>query len=54
MYYEEKIIDGIMHWRGTPDGEFKPYTLKELSQRYESAVNELNRVLSGKAELKSA
>lgn len=22
MYYEEKIIDGILYWRGTPDGEW--------------------------------
>lgn len=23
MYYEEKLIDGILHWRGTPDGEWQ-------------------------------
>ena len=34
MYYEEKMIDGIIHYRGTPDGEWTPYTLKELSSRY--------------------
>jgi hypothetical protein len=22
MYYEEKIINGILHYRGTPRGEF--------------------------------
>jgi len=36
MFYEEKIIDGILHWRSDPDDEFKPYTLKELSERYVS------------------
>jgi len=23
MYYEEKFIDGILWWRGTPDGKWK-------------------------------
>lgn len=23
MYYEEKLIDGVLHWRGTPDGEWQ-------------------------------
>lgn len=36
MYYEEKIIDGVLHWRNDPDNEFKLYTLEELSQRYQS------------------
>lgn len=34
MYYEEKIINGVMHWRGSPDDEFTPYTIEELSRRY--------------------
>lgn len=34
MYYEEKLIDGILHFRSTPDAEFEPYTLTELSRRY--------------------
>jgi hypothetical protein len=32
MYYEEKIINGILHWRGHPEGEFKPYSIEALSQ----------------------
>lgn len=36
MYYEEKLIDGVLHWRNDLDSEFKPYTLEELSQRYQS------------------
>ncbi len=31
MYYEEKMIDGILCWRNKPDGVFKPCTLEELS-----------------------
>jgi len=44
MFYEEKIIDGILHWRIDPDDEFKPYTLKELSERYVSNRNVLGRI----------
>ncbi len=32
MYYEESVIDGVLHWRGTPDGAFEPRTAKELTQ----------------------
>lgn len=31
MYYEEEVIDNILHWRGTPDGEWIPKTLEELT-----------------------
>lgn len=32
MYYEERIIDGVLHWRGTPTGAFKPCTPERLTQ----------------------
>lgn len=35
MYFEERMIDGVMHFRTVPDGEFRPYDIKELSRRYE-------------------
>lgn len=31
MYHEERVIDGKLQWRGTPDGEFKPYGQRELT-----------------------
>ena len=34
MYIEEKIINGILHWRGTPTGVFVPYTLEQLTAKY--------------------
>lgn len=37
MYFEEKMIDGIMHYRTNPDGAFVPYDLKEMSRRYMDA-----------------
>lgn len=31
MYYEEKLIDGVLHWRGTPDGEWQPMSKERLT-----------------------
>jgi hypothetical protein len=33
MYYEEKLINGLLHWRGTPDGEWVPVSAERLSSR---------------------
>ena len=50
MYHEEKIINGVLHWRGAPDGEWVPYTIGELSAMvvnfktgYKQAREELKR-----------
>ena len=32
MYHEEKVIDGILCWRGTPDGEWTKYSAKKLTE----------------------
>lgn len=34
MYFEEKLIDGVLCWRNTPHSAFVPYTVKELSLKY--------------------
>jgi len=33
MYYEEKVIDGILHCRSTSDGEWRPLMTKELTAK---------------------
>lgn len=33
MYYEEKVIDGKLMWRGTPDGEWREIDYGMISQR---------------------
>lgn len=33
MYYEEKVINGILCYRLTPNGKFKEYTKKELTSK---------------------
>ena len=35
MYYEERILDGVMCWRSRPDAVFVPYSIEELSARYD-------------------
>lgn len=31
MYYEEKVIDGILHLRGMPNGEWEPMSPEQLT-----------------------
>lgn len=31
MYHEERIVDGVLCWRGAPKGEWTPYTQQELT-----------------------
>lgn len=34
MSHEEKVIDGRLKWRDTPDGEWQEYTYQQLTQKY--------------------
>ncbi len=47
MYYEEKIIDGVMHWRNDPNKKFVPYSIQELLARYVSVSDRLNKLFAG-------
>ena len=33
MFYEEKMIDGVLHWRGTPTGDWQPVSPRELAEK---------------------
>jgi hypothetical protein len=33
MYREEKIINGVLHWRSTPNGEWHKYSDSALTDR---------------------
>lgn len=33
MYYEEKIIDGLLYWRGSPLEGFKPMSIDMVTDR---------------------
>lgn len=51
MYYEEKIIDGILCWRNDPDGPWIPFTLARLSGR---TIDLQSRISSLEADLQEA
>jgi hypothetical protein len=50
MYHEERIINGRLCWRGTPDGEFKEYTPEELAVKLQMMQYELSTVRLHKEE----
>lgn len=31
MYYEEKVVDGVLCWRSKPDGAWTQFTAQELT-----------------------
>ena len=33
MYHAEQVIDGVLCWKGTPEGEWVPYTPQQLTDR---------------------
>ena len=46
MFYEERIIDGILNSRITPDGEFQPVSQRRLTMLLTAArgrIKELER-----------
>ena len=53
MYHEEKIINGVLHWRGLPDATFTAYTAAELTERLklkESEIRKLNEQVNAYEE----
>jgi len=52
MYYEEKLIDGILHWRGTPDGEWQIIPAEKLGERVIAAEAFRAAVAAALAELR--
>lgn len=45
MYYEEKMIDGVLHYRTSPRDAWTPCTLKEASEKAVKRYQELNAAL---------
>ncbi len=37
MYYEEEIVNGVLCWRNTPDGEWIQYTVEALTVALQAA-----------------
>lgn len=51
MYYEEKLIDGVLHCRGTPDGEWTPFTLAMYERRRVQDAKRLERLEAALREI---
>lgn len=47
MYHEERVINGVLCWRGHPDDEFRPYSPEELTRRLEQAVKMIHQHATG-------
>ena len=46
MYYEEKIINGVLCFRNSKSKEFRPYSPEGLTQRIEQLEKALNKTES--------
>ena len=33
MYYEEQLINGVLMWRGAPNGDWKQCSIEKMGQR---------------------
>lgn len=43
MYYEEKLVNGVLYTRSTPTGTWIPVTANELVQMYMELKNQNSR-----------
>jgi hypothetical protein len=34
MYYEEKLVNGVLCWRNTPNGEWNAFDVREMTRKY--------------------
>jgi len=46
MYYEEKVVDGVLCWRNFPNDPWRPMDQKSLTARIQIQETELNRLKS--------
>jgi hypothetical protein len=47
MYYEEKIIGGVLMWRGAPDGAWLEVSSEEMTSRITTLNNSNQRQRDG-------
>lgn len=41
MYYAERWIDGLLHYKTTPDGEWRPFSIRMYANRIEEREKEI-------------
>lgn len=42
MYYKEKMINGILHYKCSPKGEWHEFSIEKLSERIIKMQNAIN------------
>jgi hypothetical protein len=50
MYHEEMLIDGVLYWRRTPDGEWVQYSQSELTSMCLDKMNKWFKVVPDKMD----
>ncbi len=51
MYYEEKTIDGILHYRTLPTDKFMQMPARMLTRKLEEARKDFNRASLGETSV---
>ena len=50
MYYEYKEIDGVLHYRTSPDGRFAEMSKTQLTAKINELKSQVRRMLSESSE----
>lgn len=53
MYYQEKVIEGVLMYRTTPSGEFHALSPEEMTQMIQGLCSEILRLKEDADNLKS-
>jgi len=53
MYHEEKIIDGILCWRSTPQGDWIAYTAEQLTEKLTQAKRDFTQEHTKRVDLQN-
>ena len=44
MYYKEEVINGVLCFKTTPNGEWKQFTLEQLTNKIVNLKNEVSQL----------
>ena len=54
MYYEEELINGVLMFRTSPDGDWEQCSIEDIGQRFTNAKLEIEYLRAVIGELKTA
>lgn len=50
MYYQEQVINGIFHYRLSPNGDWIPMSKEELTKKYLDLKEKIKKLLADDEE----